>query len=80
MPMPMAKPSLRSVASLCGRAAKLGTRSFSAAARYEEAYEAAKWEKISIAGILTCAVLSIYNLCQGHHEHPEPPVVALVFV
>ncbi|XP_065018539.1 cytochrome c oxidase subunit 6a, mitochondrial-like isoform X3 [Musa acuminata AAA Group] len=73
MPMPMAKSSLRSVASLCSRAAKLGTRSFSSAARYDETYEAEKWEKISIAGIVTCAVLSIYNLSKGHHEHPEPP-------
>ncbi|RZR90982.1 hypothetical protein BHM03_00019006 [Ensete ventricosum] len=106
----MAKSSVRSVASLCGRMAKLRPRSFSSATRYDEARkpsmfpilfvislfggflfvkdwqlfsfdsadEAEKWEKISIAGILTCAVLSIYNLSKGHHEHPEPPVVALV--
>ncbi|RRT71325.1 hypothetical protein BHE74_00050345 [Ensete ventricosum] len=74
----MAKSSVRSVASLCGRMAKLRPRSFSSATRYDEAHEAEKWEKISIAGILTCAVLSIYNLSKGHHEHPEPPVVALV--
>ncbi|ONK76112.1 uncharacterized protein A4U43_C03F24030 [Asparagus officinalis] len=36
-------------------------------------YETAKWEKITYAGIVTCTILSIYNLSKGHPHHEDPP-------
>ncbi|KAK6923906.1 hypothetical protein RJ641_010106, partial [Dillenia turbinata] len=39
----------------------------------EEIREAAKWEKITYAGIVACSVLAIYNLSKGHPHHEEPP-------
>ncbi|XP_020251642.1 deSI-like protein At4g17486, partial [Asparagus officinalis] len=35
--------------------------------------EIAKWEKITYAGIVTCTILSIYNLSKGHPPHEDPP-------
>ncbi|ONK56808.1 uncharacterized protein A4U43_C10F13220 [Asparagus officinalis] len=35
--------------------------------------ETAKWEKITYAGIVTCTILSIYNLSKGHPHHEDPP-------
>ncbi|XP_010936221.3 cytochrome c oxidase subunit 6a, mitochondrial [Elaeis guineensis] len=57
-----------------------GKRSFSASAHHDDAYETAKWEKITYAGIVTCTVLSIYNLSKGHPHHPEPPAYAYLHV
>ena len=36
--------------------------------------EAAKWEKITYAGIAACAILTIFNLSKGHPHYEEPPV------
>jgi len=36
--------------------------------------EAAKWEKITYVGIVTCAILTIFNLSKGHPHYEEPPV------
>ncbi|KAH0688888.1 hypothetical protein KY289_016246 [Solanum tuberosum] len=35
--------------------------------------EAAKWEKITYVGIVTCAILTIFNLSKGHPHYEEPP-------
>ncbi|CAN6449976.1 unnamed protein product [Victoria cruziana] len=35
--------------------------------------EAGEWEKITCAGIATCAVLDFYNLSKGHHHQESPP-------
>ncbi|XP_020095692.1 cytochrome c oxidase subunit 6a, mitochondrial-like [Ananas comosus] len=48
-------------------------RSFSSAAHHDDASEAEKWEKITYAGIITCTILTIYNLRKGHHHYPDPP-------
>ncbi|KAL3525556.1 hypothetical protein ACH5RR_013928 [Cinchona calisaya] len=48
-------------------------RNFSASAHHDEAAEAEKWKKITIAGIATCFVLSVYNLSKGHPHFDDPP-------
>ncbi|XP_074574941.1 cytochrome c oxidase subunit 6a, mitochondrial-like [Curcuma longa] len=55
-----------------GNAAASAKRNFSASA-HDDAREAAKWEKITYAGIATCTILTIYNLSKGHPHHEEPP-------
>ncbi|XP_049345856.1 cytochrome c oxidase subunit 6a, mitochondrial-like [Solanum verrucosum] len=48
-------------------------RNFSSSAHHDEAREAAKWEKITYVGIVTCAILTIFNLSKGHPHYEEPP-------
>ncbi|XP_072062735.1 cytochrome c oxidase subunit 6a, mitochondrial isoform X1 [Arachis hypogaea] len=48
-------------------------RNFASSAHHDDAYETAKWEKITYLGIATCTVLAIYNLSKGHPHHDEPP-------
>lgn len=36
--------------------------------------EAAKWEKITYAGIAACSILAFVNLSKGHPHFEEPPV------
>lgn len=36
--------------------------------------EAAKWEKITYLGIISCSALALYNLSKGHPHYDEPPV------
>ncbi|XP_008790423.3 cytochrome c oxidase subunit 6a, mitochondrial-like, partial [Phoenix dactylifera] len=57
-----------------------GKRSFSSSPLHDDAHETAKWEKITYAGIVTCTVLSIYNLSQDHPHHPEPPAYQYLHV
>ncbi|KAM0951574.1 putative cytochrome-c oxidase [Dioscorea sansibarensis] len=55
------------------RGTTAGRRGFASSAHHDDAYEAAKWEKITYLGIATCTILSIYNLSKGHHHQPDPP-------
>ncbi|XP_044469286.1 cytochrome c oxidase subunit 6a, mitochondrial-like [Mangifera indica] len=48
-------------------------RGFASSGHHDDAYETAKWEKITYLGIATCTVLAIYSLSKGHHHHEEPP-------
>ncbi|KAJ7952695.1 Cytochrome c oxidase subunit 6a, mitochondrial-like protein [Quillaja saponaria] len=48
-------------------------RTFSSSAHHDDAYETAKWEKITYLGIATCTILAIYNLSKGHPHYEEPP-------
>ncbi|XP_072958471.1 cytochrome c oxidase subunit 6a, mitochondrial [Typha angustifolia] len=66
----MARSGLRSLAAGAKNVTK---RNFSASARHDDAYEAAKWEKITYAGIVSCTALAAYNLSKGHPHHEEPP-------
>ncbi|XP_060188175.1 cytochrome c oxidase subunit 6a, mitochondrial-like isoform X1 [Lycium barbarum] len=45
----------------------------SSTSHHDEAREAAKWEKITYIGIVTCAILTIFNLAKGHPHYEEPP-------
>ncbi|XP_024004578.1 uncharacterized protein LOC18030095 isoform X1 [Eutrema salsugineum] len=49
-------------------------RSFSSSAGHDDAYEAAKWEKITYLGIASCTALAVYVLSKGHHHGEDPPV------
>ncbi|XP_073115805.1 cytochrome c oxidase subunit 6a, mitochondrial isoform X2 [Elaeis guineensis] len=76
----MTRSGLRAAAAALRGEAKSGARpvlpnkrSFSASAHHDDAYETAKWEKITYAGIVTCTILSIHNLSKGHRHPPEPP-------
>ncbi|KAG6766669.1 hypothetical protein POTOM_027840 [Populus tomentosa] len=48
-------------------------RGFSSSAHHDDAYEAAKWEKITYLGVATCTILAIYNLSKGHPHYETPP-------
>ncbi|XP_010913207.1 cytochrome c oxidase subunit 6a, mitochondrial-like [Elaeis guineensis] len=82
----MSRSGLRATA-VFRRGAKSGShpvipnkQSFSASAHHGDAYEIVKWEKITYAGIVTCTILSIYNLSKGWRDwgserQPPPPFV-----
>ncbi|PWZ55096.1 Cytochrome c oxidase subunit 6a, mitochondrial [Zea mays] len=68
----MASAAARSgLRSLAVRAAPLRRRMSSSV--HDDAYETAKWEKITYAGIVTCTLLAAYNLSKGHPHFDEPP-------
>ncbi|XP_044489710.1 cytochrome c oxidase subunit 6a, mitochondrial-like [Mangifera indica] len=47
-------------------------RGFASSGHQDDAYETAKWEKITYLGIAACTVLAIFNLSKGHPHHEEP--------
>ncbi|XP_077217047.1 cytochrome c oxidase-like protein [Tasmannia lanceolata] len=48
-------------------------KNFSSSAQHDDAYETAKWEKITYLGIASCTILAIFNLSKGHPHYPDPP-------
>ncbi|XP_078442669.1 cytochrome c oxidase-like protein isoform X2 [Wolffia australiana] len=70
----MASSAARSglLRALRGNSRLAGKRRFSSSA-HDDAYETAKWEKITYAGIVSCTLLAIYNLSKGHPHFEEPP-------
>ncbi|KAJ1701720.1 hypothetical protein LUZ63_001499 [Rhynchospora breviuscula] len=68
----MARSALRSAAAKAKSVTSAPKRSFSSK-HHDDAYETAKWEKITYAGIVTCTLLAAYNLSKGHHHFPDPP-------
>nr|XP_016448355.1 PREDICTED: cytochrome c oxidase subunit 6a, mitochondrial-like [Nicotiana tabacum] len=71
----MIKSSFRSALRVgASRGTPAFKRTFASSAHHDEAREAAKWEKITYVGIITCTVLAIVNLSKGHPHHEEPPV------
>ncbi|XP_010531320.1 PREDICTED: cytochrome c oxidase subunit 6a, mitochondrial-like [Tarenaya hassleriana] len=48
-------------------------RNFSSKGHHDDAYESAKWEKITYLGIASCTALALYNLSKGHPHYDEPP-------
>ncbi|XP_043710029.1 cytochrome c oxidase subunit 6a, mitochondrial-like [Telopea speciosissima] len=48
-------------------------RGFASSAQHDDAHEAAKWEKITYAGIVSCTILAVVNLSKGHPHFDEPP-------
>ncbi|KAK3002643.1 hypothetical protein RJ639_018586 [Escallonia herrerae] len=76
MAMAMVRSGLRTAlrgGSAAPRGAPASKRTFASAARHDDVYEAAKWEKITYAGIVTCTVLAVYQLSKGHHHFDPPP-------
>ncbi|XP_051117823.1 cytochrome c oxidase subunit 6a, mitochondrial-like [Andrographis paniculata] len=55
------------------RASTFLKRSFASSAHQDEAAEASKWQKITFAGMATCAVFSFVVLSKGHPHHETPP-------
>ncbi|PKA54227.1 Cytochrome c oxidase subunit 6a, mitochondrial [Apostasia shenzhenica] len=53
---------------------------FSSSAIHDDAYETAKWEKITYAGIVTCTIISFYQLSKDHPHHPEPPAYSYLHI
>ncbi|XP_010555434.1 PREDICTED: cytochrome c oxidase subunit 6a, mitochondrial-like [Tarenaya hassleriana] len=47
-------------------------RSFASKAHHDDAYESAKWEKITYLGIAACTALALHNLSKGHPHHDDP--------
>ncbi|KAK7346856.1 hypothetical protein VNO80_21379 [Phaseolus coccineus] len=66
---------LRTATALRGgaRGSQVPKRNFSHAGHHDDAYETAKWEKITYLGIASCTVLAIYTLSKGHQHTEEPP-------
>ncbi|ESW27779.1 hypothetical protein PHAVU_003G231600 [Phaseolus vulgaris] len=55
------------------RGSQVPKRNFSSAAHHDDAYETAKWEKITYLGIVSCTGLALYTLSKGHHHTEAPP-------
>ncbi|KAF7134438.1 hypothetical protein RHSIM_Rhsim08G0089100 [Rhododendron simsii] len=69
----IARSVLRTTLRGGGPRAPASKRTFSSSAHHDDAYETAKWEKITYAGIATCTTLAIFILSKGHAHHEEPP-------
>ncbi|TVU44809.1 hypothetical protein EJB05_04268 [Eragrostis curvula] len=65
-----ARSGLRSLAARAKSAAPARRRMSSA---HDDAYETAKWEKITYVGIVFCTLFAGYNLSKGHPHFDEPP-------
>ena len=48
-------------------------RNYSSSGHHDDAYETAKWEKITYLGIAACTFLAVWNLSKGHPHFEEPP-------
>ncbi|KAF8395985.1 hypothetical protein HHK36_017596 [Tetracentron sinense] len=72
MAMAMIRSGLQAAVRRVGRTAP-SKRTFSSSAHHDDAYETAKWEKITYAGIVSCTALATYCLSKGHPHHEEPP-------
>ncbi|KFK30393.1 hypothetical protein AALP_AA7G255200 [Arabis alpina] len=48
-------------------------RNMSSSAGHDDAYEAAKWEKITYLGAASCTALAVWILSKGHHHGEDPP-------
>ncbi|KAI8541975.1 hypothetical protein RHMOL_Rhmol08G0102900 [Rhododendron molle] len=69
----IARSVLRTTLRSGGPRAPASKRTFSSSAHHDDAYETAKWEKVTYAGIFTCTTLAIFILSKGHPHHEEPP-------
>ncbi|TKY55576.1 Cytochrome c oxidase subunit 6a [Spatholobus suberectus] len=71
---------LRSALRGSTRGSQVPKRNFASSGHHDDAYETAKWEKITYLGIATCTVLAIYNLSKGHPHFDEPPAYPYLHV
>ncbi|KMZ64999.1 Cytochrome c oxidase [Zostera marina] len=71
----------RSVGSIRGRLNPgiPNKRGFSSAA-HDDAYETAKWEKITYLGMVGCFLLGAYTLSKPHPHYDEPPAYSYLHV
>ncbi|KAL6637947.1 hypothetical protein ACP70R_025519 [Stipagrostis hirtigluma subsp. patula] len=66
-----ARSGLRSLAARAKATAPARRRMSSSV--HDDAYETAKWEKITYVGIVACTLFAAYNLSKGHPHFEEPP-------
>ncbi|PIA46572.1 hypothetical protein AQUCO_01500250v1 [Aquilegia coerulea] len=52
----------------------------SSSSHHDDAYETAKWEKITYLGIATCTIFAIYTLSKGHPHFDEPPAYSYMHI
>uniref|UniRef100_A0ABL6V9Z9 Uncharacterized protein n=1 Tax=Cannabis sativa TaxID=3483 RepID=A0ABL6V9Z9_CANSA len=78
MAMAMVRSGLRTALRGGSRAPAQPKRNFSSSGHHDDAYETAKWEKITYVGIVGCTIFAIYNLSKGHPHYDEPPVSLLL--
>ncbi|KAG5029005.1 Cytochrome c oxidase subunit 6a, mitochondrial [Glycine soja] len=64
---------LRSALRGSARGSQVPKRNFASSGHHDDAYETAKWEKITYLGIVSCTGLAVYNLSKGHPHFKEPP-------
>ncbi|XP_020229611.1 cytochrome c oxidase subunit 6a, mitochondrial [Cajanus cajan] len=64
---------LRSALRGSARGSQVPKRNFASSGHHDDAYETAKWEKITYLGIVSCTVLAFYNLSKGHPHFDKPP-------
>ncbi|KAG4930558.1 hypothetical protein AAZX31_17G152000 [Glycine max] len=64
---------LRSALRGRARSSQVPKRNFASSGHHDDAYETAKWEKITYLGIVGCTGLAVYNLSKGHPHFKEPP-------
>ncbi|KAF8117710.1 hypothetical protein N665_0008s0064 [Sinapis alba] len=63
----------RAVIGVAPRTSVAPKRKFSSSAGHDDAYEAAKWEKITYLGIASCTALATLVLSKGHQHGDDPP-------
>ncbi|KAL1316091.1 hypothetical protein HN51_068333 [Arachis hypogaea] len=69
----LARSTLRTALRGSPRATPPPKRNFASSPHHDDAYETAKWEKITYLGMATCSGLAFYILSKGHPHHEEPP-------
>ncbi|KAM3260564.1 hypothetical protein ACQJBY_051690 [Aegilops geniculata] len=68
-----ARSGLRSLAARARAPAQAPAGRRMSSSAHDDAYETAKWEKITIMGAVTCSLLAAWNLSKGHPHFDEPP-------
>ncbi|RZB57068.1 Cytochrome c oxidase subunit 6a, mitochondrial isoform C [Glycine soja] len=71
---------LRSALRGRARSSQVPKRNFASSGHHDDAYETAKWEKITYLGIVGCTGLAVYNLSKGHPHFKEPPQVPMDYL
>ncbi|KAI3888662.1 hypothetical protein MKX03_027240 [Papaver bracteatum] len=73
MAMSMVRSGFQSALRRGGCSSVPTKRNFSSSAHHDDAREAAKWEKISYAGIAGCTAFAVWTLSKGHPHGEEQP-------
>uniref|UniRef100_A0ACD5WAT8 Uncharacterized protein n=1 Tax=Avena sativa TaxID=4498 RepID=A0ACD5WAT8_AVESA len=67
-----ARSGLRSLAARARAPAPAPAKRRMSSSAHDDAYETAKWEKITIFGAVSCTLLAAWNLSKGHPHFDEP--------
>ncbi|KAF6142175.1 hypothetical protein GIB67_037093 [Kingdonia uniflora] len=80
MAMTRVGSAFQSILRRGGRTTTPSKRNFSSSAHHDDAYETAKWEKITYLGIVGCTALAIFNLSKGHPHYEKPPAYSYLHI